>query len=64
MSTRSTLITVKTDKIYLHLYDEMHDQAHHLEIIDPEGSNSMVNVVLPKWMAEALAEALRPVEEK
>lgn len=58
MSTRGTIADLRTDKIAILLYHEMHDNVHHLEITDPAGSYSCINVIVADWMVPGLKEML------
>ncbi len=64
MSTRSTVICVDSDEVQTHLYHEMHDDCFHFLITDPKGSYSAIDIVLPDWMAGALARLWTPLDEE
>lgn len=59
MSTRSTLACIISEQAHFCLYHEMHDDCIHLEITDTSGSYSSLNIIMPKWMADSLANIFK-----
>lgn len=72
MSTRGSRIYLQNDEIVFHLYNEYHDDCFHLEIISKvklDGgrvveNNSIINIIVSKYMAEGLRQLLAPLENK
>ena len=61
MSTRATVASGLEGDMRVHLYHEMHDNAHHLEMTSPVkinlpcgGHNSYINVIIPEWAVRDL----------